>query len=277
MLRGFYTAAAGMLAQQRKTEMLTNNMANAQTPGFKTDTAAQRAFPEMLLRRYEELSVPTENTLHLTQSRAIGSVNTGVYLQETIPKFLQGDLRETGLTTDLALLDVNIPQNENGVRGALFFTVQNPDGEIRYTRNGNFALDGAGFLTTASGMYVLDTEGNPIQLESDQFIVNDAGLLTGINGEQAQVGIAYANNPQDLIKEGDGLYRLDGGALVNGYTAENVQFRLQQGYLEQSNVDVSKTMTQMLAAYRSFEANQKVLQAYDRSMEKAVNDIGRIN
>lgn len=199
-------------------------------------------------------------------------------MQEAIPAFIQGDLRETELHTDVALVDINIPANkENGAKGTVLFTVQNPNGEVRYTRNGNFTVDGEGFLTTASGLYVLNDRGGRIQLSSDQFTINSKGVLIGENGETARLGIGFAENPQRLIKEGDGLYRTeDGNKLPNAYNANGVQFMLKQGFLERSNVDVAKTMTDMLTAYRAFEANQKVLQAYDRSMEKAVNDIGRI-
>lgn len=278
MFKGFYTAASGMLSQQRKTEMLSNNLANANTPGFKADQPSMRAFPEMLLQRLDQQKIPSENGLNLQRNTVIGSINTGVYMQEAIPAFIQGDLRETELHTDVALVDINIPANkENGAKGTVLFTVQNPNGEVRYTRNGNFTVDGEGFLTTASGLYVLNDRGGRIQLSSDQFTINSKGVLTGENGETARLGIGFAENPQRLIKEGDGLYRTeDGNKLPNAYNANGVQFMLKQGFLERSNVDVAKTMTDMLTAYRAFEANQKVLQAYDRSMEKAVNDIGRI-
>ncbi|GLB59020.1 flagellar hook-basal body protein [Cytobacillus sp. NCCP-133] len=278
MFRGFYTAASGMLAQQRRTEVLTNNMANANTPGFKADQTSMRAFPEMLLQRIDQQSIPTEKGLNLPFSNRIGTVNTGVYMQESLPSFVQGDLTETGLNTDLALLDINLPVNpESGLRGTVFYTVAGADGQPRYTRNGNFTLDGEGFLTTASGFYILDEEGGRIQLASDRFAVNESGILTGEAGETARLGIAYAGNPESLRKEGDGLFAAtEESVLESAYNAEGVQFKLQQGYLERSNVDASRTMTDMLTAYRSFEANQKVLQAYDRSMEKAANEIGRI-
>ncbi|PLR76180.1 flagellar biosynthesis protein FlgC [Bacillus sp. V3-13] len=278
MFRGFYTVASGMLSQQRRTEMLTNNMSNANTPGFKADQSAMRAFPEMLLQRFEQQSIPTENNLRFPFNQTVGSINTGVYMQEAMPKFIQGDLRETSKNTDVALVDVNIPASaENGLPGTVLFTVREPGGDIRYSRNGNFTVDGQGFLTSASGMYILDDAGNQIQLSSDRFTISEDGQLTGENGETARLGIAFADNPQRLIKEGDGLYRTEDGApLADAFGAAGVQFRLQQGFLESSNVDVSRTMTDMLTAYRAFEANQKVLQAYDRSMEKAANEIGRV-
>lgn len=277
MFKGFYSAASGMLAQQRRTEMLSNNMANANTPGFKADQSALRSFPEMLLQRLDHNSIPTQKGLNFPLNTSVGSVSTGVYMQEAIPLFLQGDIRDTGLQTDVALLDINMPLNgENGFPGTTFFRVTGPTGEERYTRNGNFTIDGQGYLTTASGLYVLNEQGARIPLSSDQFTIDENGVLTGEAGETTRLGIAFAANPQMMIKEGDGLYRIDGGALPNASTVQGVQFKLQQGYLERSNVDVSRTMTDMMTAYRAFEANQKVLQAYDRSMEKAANEIGRI-
>lgn len=270
MFRGFYTVASGMLAQQRRTEMVTNNMANANTPGFKADQAALRAFPEMLLQRFDKTAPAA------AVSTPVGSLNTGVYMQETIPKFIQGDMQETGNKTDMALVDLTMPVT-NGQKGSVFFTVQDPNGQIRYTRDGNFTLDAKGFLTTGGGLYLLDANGNPIQLSSDQFTLSDSGQISGANGEQAQLGIAFAANPEQLIKEGSGLYRTGNGtALVNASTQPGVQFKLQQGFLERSNVDVSRSMTDLLTAYRSFEANQKILQAYDRSMDKAVNEVGKV-
>ncbi|CAM4044755.1 flagellar hook-basal body protein [Mesobacillus zeae] len=272
MFRGFYTVASGMLAQQRRTEMLTNNMSNSNTPGFKADQSAMRAFPEMLLERVEK------DHLGFPQNKTVGPINTGVYMQEAIPKFIQGDLRDTGKKTDMALYDVSMPvDGETGTPGSVFFTVRQADGSLRYTRNGNFTLDGKGFLTTASGEYVLSSQGNPIQLSSDQFTVSENGVVTGQAGETSQLAIAFAANPNQMIREGNGLFRTgDGKELPDAAATGGVRFSLKQGSVEQSNVDVSRTMTDMMTAYRAFEANQKVMQAYDRSMEKAANEIGRL-
>jgi len=275
MLRGFYTAASGMLAQQRKTEMLANNMANANTPGFKADQTSLRAFPEMLLSQMKEQSFPTAQNVQ-TSSNSIGALNTGVYLQETMPFFQQGTLKETTLSTDVSLVDTNLPINQNtGRAGSVFFTVGNANGEIRYTRNGNFTLDSQGYLTTGSGLYVLDQQGNRIQLSSSEFQINEDGYITGANGETARLGIGYSDDPMSMVKEGDGLFRAE-GELADAYTAAGVVFKMQQGYLEQSNVNTSQTMTDMMTAYRAFEANQKILQAYDTSLQKTVNEVGRI-
>lgn len=270
MLRGFYTAAAGMVAQQRKTDLLTNNMANSNTPGFKADQSSLRAFPELLLQRMGKQTVPVENAFSIPSSSMVGAVNTGVYMQEVLPKFLQGDLQETQNKTDLALQDLN-PNSTS----AVFFSVQDKDGNVKYTRNGNFTLDGEGYLTTANGLYVLDRGGNRIRLNSVDFTVDSSGQISEQGRQAGTLGIAIAANSNSLIKEGDGLYRMDKNSALP--QAPGASFQVKQGCLERSNVDVSQTMTDMLSAYRSFEANQKVLQAYDHSMDKAVNEVGRVN
>ncbi len=280
VLRGFYTAATGMIAQQRRTEMLTNNMSNASTPGYKADQSSVRAFPEMLLSQMNKETIPTTNGLTLSANNVVGYLNTGVYMQETVSAFTQGGLEETGNPTDIALIDIAMPVNEeNGQNGSVFFSVGRENGEIAYMRNGNFTIDHQGSLTTPNGNYVLDMNGNPIRVNSEDFAVNGAGEVL-VNGEViAQLGIAYAENPSALLKGADGFYSVDGGGnlpLVADVADPGLQFSLQQGVIESSNVDTGRTMTDMLAAYRSFEANQKVLQAYDKSLEKAVNEIGRV-
>lgn len=277
MLRGFYTAATGMIAQQRRTEMLTNNLSNARTPGFKADQSSMRAFPEMLLRSFDKATVPAEKGLRLPGSNLVGGLNTGVYMQEAVPAFQQGDLNETGNKTDMALIDVIMPVNaENGRQSSVFYTVMHK-GAICYTRNGNFTLDQEKYLTTAGGYYVLDNQGERIRLNSDQFAVGGNGDIYENEQRVARLGIAYAENPYALVKEADSVYySAEAGPLPVAETVPGVQFSLQQGALERSNVDVSRTMTEMMTAYRAFEANQKVLQAYDRSLEKAVNEIGKV-
>lgn len=276
LLRGFYTAATGMLAQQRRTEMLTNNLSNARTPGFKADQSSMRAFPEMLISRFEKTTVPTENGLRIPTNSLVGALNTGVYMQEAAPLFTQGNMQVTGNKTDIALIDVTMPVNqENGKSGTVFYTAMH-QGQICYTRNGNFTLDQEKFLTTSGGYYVLDNQGQRIQLNSDQFTVNSRGEIYENNQYVATLGVAYAENPYALVKEADGMYYAANGALPAADTAQGVQFFMQQEALEQSNVDASRTVTDMMTAYRAFEANQKILQAYDRSLEKAVNEVGKI-
>ncbi|MBU8905919.1 flagellar hook-basal body protein [Desertibacillus haloalkaliphilus] len=275
MLRGLYGSAAGMFTQQRRQEMLTENLANANTPGFKADRASIRTFPNMLIQ--------AQNTSNLPPNRShyVGELSPGAYLQERIPNFAQGDLNETGNNTDIALLQGNIPINEEtGRAGALFFTVEHEDGNARYTRNGNLAVDGQGFLTTSAGHYILDTAGERIEVGNEQFTVNRNGVVsTAAGAEIAQIEVAFSEDPALLVKEGDGLLRLEADeldALPTAIGNDEISYQLQQGFIERSNVDAGQTMTEMMQAFRAFEANQKVLQAYDQSLDKAVNEVGRI-
>lgn len=276
MLRGFYTAASGMLTQQRQTEMLTNNLANANTTGFKADQSSIRSFPEMLLQRMESKNIPTDNSLQLPVSKNVGSISTGVYVQDVTPLFSQGDVQETELKTDIALINGSMPADANGKMGTVMFVVENSNGEMRYTRNGNFTLDGTGYLTTSEGNYVLNQNNERIQLNSDDFTINQDGTISENNQAVARLGVAFAENPDSLVKEGGGLFRAAEDELTDAYNEAEVSFTLNQGVLEGSNVDESQTMTELMAAYRSFEANQKMLQAYDRSMDKAVNEVGKL-
>lgn len=272
MLRGLYNSAAAMIAQQQRTDMITNNLANVNTPGFKADQAALRSFPNMLIQAMD-------NSKPMPRSQIIGSLSTGVYLQERMPNFAQGSLQETGNNTDIALIQAQVPINEEtGVSGALLYTVQNQDGEVRYTRNGSLAVDGEGFLVTSEGFYLLDTNGNPIQVGNEEFQVTREGFVLDQFGMQvAQIEVAFAEDPMQLVKEGNGLFRFEGdGELPSAIGNPEIGYRLEQGFIERSNVDPQQAMTEMMNAYRIFEANQKVLQAYDRSLDKAVNEVGRI-
>lgn len=279
MFKGFYTAMSGMTAQQRKTEVLTNNMANANTPGYKSDQSTIRSFPDMLMSAITSNGIPTKHGLNVLKATPVGALNTGVYMQETLANYAQGALQQTGLSTDVALIDGQLPiDQQSGNPGAIFFRIQHPDGNEAYTRNGNFTLDGQGNLVTSMGLRVLDSNGNPIQLENDKFTISSQGNITDENGVQvAQLGVAFSTNTDVLMKQDNGLFRmLEGEALPSAYEVEGVTFSMQQQYLEASNVDASQSMTNLLTAYRAYEANQKVLQAYDKSMDKAVNDIGRV-
>lgn len=292
MIRGLYTAASGMLAQQRRHDAITNNVANMLTPGYKQDTAALRSFPDMLIHLLEKGDSP--------EAKQIGSINTGVFVEEQLPMFTQGDLQETRQPGDLALIS-NIqveaggqnvifdPSGKAVVDGEViyqpqaFFTVQGADGEPRYTRDGRFHLDEAGQLVSVNGEPVLGIDGEPIivDLALDQVYITGNGQLT-VHTEQGeriilgQLLISRIDNPYDLIREGNGNYRLSDEAppAVPIEAEDDVQVR--QGYLERSNVDAAQAMVDMMTALRLYEANQRVIQSYDQTLDKAVNEIGRV-
>lgn len=278
MFKGFYTATTGMIAQQRRTEMLSNNIANASTPGYKADQSTVRAFPNMLLSAIEKNGKANlQNGFNPTSTQQIGTLGTGVYMQETIPDYTQGQLVQTDLKSDVALVDEYLPVRGDGSRtGGLYFRLQT-DGQEAYTRNGNFTVDSQGALVTSGGNYVLSTTGEPIRVTSDDYTITEDGRVLENNELIAQIDVAYVEDPDTLIKQDNGLYYTeDGNDLTSAYDDNDIAFSMRQGYIEQSNVDAGSTMTEMMSAYRSFEANQKMLQAYDRSMDKAVNEIGKV-
>lgn len=220
------------------------------------------------------------NASALTPNSSIGSLQTGVYTQEGIPNFSSGTLKETSKQTDLALIDENLPIDaETSKKGLLLFGVRLDDNAIRYTRNGNFTVNEDGFLTTSEGDQVVGENLQPIQLTSDSFTVTDDGTIREENGNNQQLWIGYTNNPTNLTQQGNGVFAWEGDEADAPITIETTgitEYAVKQGYLEGSNVDMTTTMTDMLNTYRLYEANQKVLQTYDQSIDKAVNDIGRV-
>lgn len=278
MFRGLYTATSGMMANNRMQQVLTNNLSNANTPGFKEDQTVMRAFPNQLIKAMEAGKKGT------IVPQNIGTLTTGVYAQEGIPSFLQGPLKETGNTTDLVLMDELLPINpETQQKGTMVFAVAADNNEVRYTKNGTFAVNAEGALMTSDGFPVLGENQQPIQVGSTNFTVQDNGQIVLADGTQGdRLWMGHTENPEQFVKEGQNLLRwagnpegtpqfVDNVALLN-----NTESLVKQGFIEQSNVDLTQTMTDMMTTYRGFESNQKVIQAYDRSMEKAVNEIGRV-
>lgn len=278
MFRGLYTATSGMMANNRAQQILTNNLSNANTPGFKEDQTVLRAFPDQLIKAMETGKKGT------IVPHNIGTLTTGVYAQEGIPSFLQGPLKETGNLTDLVLLDELLPTNpETQQKGSMVFAVAAENEEVRFTKNGSFAVDTEGFLTTSDGFPVLGQTQQPIQVGSADFTVQDDGQIILADGTQGdRLWIGYTENPEQFVKEGQNLLRWDGNPEASPQSIEETALLdatdsfVKQGFIEQSNVDLTRTMTDMMTTYRGFESNQKVIQAYDRSMEKAVNEIGRV-
>lgn len=271
MIRGLYTAAAGMLAEQRREEVLSNNLNNVDTPGYKSDNSTLHAFPEMMIQRLGG-DIPNPQN--------VGTIATGVYVDETIPDFSQGTVSNTGKATDVALATSRLPVNpQTGAQeGALLFNVRTPAGALRYTRNGHFTLSPAGLLTDSNGNQVLNTTGQPIRLPSDQFQVAGDGTILVNGGPAAKIGVSYAANTNRLVKEGGSLFRLNGGAALPAAAGNpTIDYQLKQGFLEGSNVSADATMTDMMDAYRSFEANQKALLILDNTLNQAVNQVGKIN
>lgn len=275
MLRGLYTATAGMISLQRRHDTITNNIANIHTPGFKQGETVQRTFPEMLISRIDQLnaSAPGSN-----RRQAIGPLANGVLAEETVFNFAQGDILETGNPYHIALWEDNVPLNpDTGQRPHAFFTVQTPDG-IRYTRNGEWTVDVNNTLVTSEGFLVLDDAGQPITItDPNAFFVGTDGTV-GLNGPDgidviAQLGIVSVDDVDLLVRQGNGVYEWTGDGELPPMDG-NVE--LYQGYTERSNVNLQQATVDLMQVMRLYEANQRTIQAYDRSLEKAVNEVGRL-
>lgn len=287
MLRGIYTAASGMIAQQRRHDTVTNNISNINTPGYKQTNAVARSFPEMLLAM-----TGVENA----DRNPIGRWTSGVLAEESLSIHLQGDLMQTNQSSDFALvsnievegLAFDASGKTIGADGNVifqpqaFFTVQDASGETRYTRGGKFTVTGDGFLMTSDGSNVLGTNGAPIQLPAGVGL--DSLILTPdqrfVDSEGAEIGaqllITRIDNPNLLVREGNGNFRFVNNEGAAQPIAAGERIEVRQGYVERSNVDSAQAAVDLMAALRAYEANQKVIQFYDQSLQKAANEVGRV-
>lgn len=247
MLRGLYTAAAGMVTQQLKEENIANNLVNANTPGYKRHETVLKSFPEVLLWR-----------LGNGDPGKIGKVANGTQIDETVTIHQPGPVEETGRALDFALI------------GKGYFKIETPQG-IRYTKNGHFRLNSEGYLVTEAGHFVLGRKGR-IKLGTEDIKVTEQGNIVVDGRTVDRLDIARLHNPGSLVKEGSSLFR----ATADTVEDADVPVTVRQHMLEKSNVNLIKEMVDMMAVLRSFEANQKVVQAYDQVLEMSARDIGSL-
>jgi flagellar basal-body rod protein FlgG len=245
VLKGLYTAATGMNTALNRTNIITNNLANVNTTGYKKDTTINSSFAEMLLKR-------------LPDGKMLGEGGQGVKVEGTVTDFSSGGLHKTGNPLDLA------------ISGEGFFAIQTPQG-MRYTRNGNFTRNQDGQVVTQNGNLVLGRSG-PLQVFGDQIQVDNQNNLV-VDGQVIdQIRTVTFANRDGLVKEGDTSYRTT-PEVGNQFIGTG---KIQQGYLEGSNVNAVKSMTNMIEATRYYEANQKIAKTYDRSLEETVNSVGKV-
>lgn len=236
MDRGLYVIASGMLAELTQQERIANDLANASTPGYKSEHGTQSAFADILVR-------------NATDGSVIGTGGLGVVPGETELDLRQGPLRRTDEPLDI------------GLDGDGFLAVETAQG-TRYTRNGQLRVDGEGRLVTANGNAVLDEDGKPL-------LVPTGGTLEiGADGTVSSAGKAVGSlavvSLGDPVKVGDSLYAGTPGKRPEG-TA------VRQGMLEGSNVSAAETMVAMIASLRAFEAGQRVLHSVDETLSRAIS------
>lgn len=254
MIRGLYTAPNGMIASQKKMDIISNNLANVNTTGFKKDGVSIESFADVL-------AVKVNDTVPVNES--IGKMTFGAKVGSVYTNFSQGAVNITNNPLNIAI------EGE----GMLTVGVLDKEGNVteRYTRDGSFTVDPDGTLRTKEGNYILGEEGNITISESSNIFINENGEIFSNNEYVDKLKLTGFENPESLRKIGDNLY-----AATEETNMKDFSSQVMQGFLEGSNVNTVREMVDMISIMRGYEANQKVIQTQDESLGKAVNDIGRV-
>ncbi len=260
MVRGLYTAWSGMKNEQKRLDVISNNIANAATTGFKTEGATSRSFDDML-----GIKVKDKSEQQYLGNRIIGRETLGVKIGETFTDYTQGSLRQTNNTYDLAL------------DGDGFFQVRVVDNagnsHIRYTRAGNFTITREGYVTDADGNHLQSEAGDLlVPMDASEIRIDQSGAVYADGELVDQLNIVDFEDYNYLKKFADTFYEP-----VKGATEKEATALVRQGFLEQSNVQVVNQMVNLIAITRAYEANQKVIQTMDSSLEQSVNSVGRVS
>jgi flagellar basal-body rod protein FlgG len=250
MIRGLYTSASGLATGQKRLEVVSNNIANVSTNGYRRDKVAVAPFLEHLVGHSDRGNGHPEQTV-------IGRMTYGSTVDEILPDLRPGLLEQTNNPTDLA------------ITGNGFFSVQTPDGDTLYTRDGAFRVDQEGYLVTAAGDRVLGSNellqpGKDFRVDTDGGIYSSDGMLVDT------ILVVQFDDNTELTKVQNNCFALPPGSqpdiLPNPVLA--------QGYLEKSNVNLVDEMVDLIEVSRTYQINQRLLRAQDEILEKAVTQIG---
>lgn len=246
MIQGIYTASQGMTSLADKQDQIANNLANIQTTGFKQSGLFTKTFQKCLANDEQKPFVNSE------------IVPDNVYVD-----YSEGNMIKTGSPFDVF------------IKGSGFLTVMTPDG-IKYTRNGNLSLNAEGFIVTSDGSKVMGKDGFiRVDPESAGAVsINDYGEVFQDADIKGVLRIADFKKPYKLLREGNSYFKPQEPDTA---VVESQGFAIKQGYLEGSNVNIIKNMVDMISAYRNFEADQKAETSQDETLQKAINDVGRVS
>ncbi len=267
MMRSLWTAASGMTSQQTNVDIISNNLANINTTGYKKESAQ---FKSLLYQTIQDQSYDNNGN-----AKPVGiQVGLGVRNSAIVSQYTEGNIAETKNTFDLA------------IDGKGFFMVQTADGKVAYTRNGSFQMavgENDLLLATSDGNPVLDSNGQPIVLDksynSANIVIDDSGNLLYPDGNNnmtqvgVKIGIAQFNNPTGLSKSADSLLlETDASGTPQLVTdGSAAKFKVKQGFLEGSNVQAVDEMVNLIVAQRAYEMNSKIVKAADEMMQQANN------
>ena len=266
MVKGLYTAYTGMVTEMKRLDVITNNLANADTTAYKKEGVTNRTFGD-------EMSYRIKDTSSYGLTRPIGDITWGVHLGQTYTNYDEGSLEVTDKSTDFAI-------NGEGFF-AISFTSKDGETSVKYTRDGSFTIDKDGYLRTCDGDYVLNatgalnsdaSEANYVQIDPTMdFEVDELGVIYQNSVAVGTIGVVDIDNYDYLSKYGENMYDLvDGGNVIA------TDSTIMQGTLEASNVNVIDEMVDMITIQRAYEAGQKVITSIDETLDKAVNSVGRV-
>jgi flagellar basal-body rod protein FlgG len=276
-LKNIWVSVSGALAQQKNVETIANNVANANTPGFKKDQLVFKEYLTALDKGVEDIDLPNKEWKPKDFYKTYGAQNAYVKADGSYTNFQQGQLTPTSNPLDLAL------------RGKGFFEVLTPNG-TRYTRRGLFTVNNQGNLVTDQGYAVLNkmdwaalkTEGaknlTVPKPEERKISIGGGNVTVNMQGEVYQQGkkigdlsVVEFKDMHTLKKEGNSLYINSEKDNIENSTKTVVN----QGFIEESNVNAVLEMSELIKANRQFESIQKAMKAYDSITGKSVNDIAR--
>jgi flagellar basal-body rod protein FlgF len=260
---------SGAMAQTARLDTIANNLANVNTPGFKRDSQMFREYLSAYEKEPGVIEVPRIPASIESFYDMQGGDKSYVDLNGTHTDFSQGFMRQTGNALDVA------------IEGDGFFEVLTPDG-IRLTRAGNFSLDSEGKVVTKDGYAVLRDDGaggdptaRVLKTTGGSVSISATGQVVSGNDEIGKLSILSVANKDSLQKTGNGLF-----AFKDNMTPElsvATEAKIQQGFLEGSNVNSIREMTDMITATRTFESAQKAIQAYDEMHKRLVNEVPKLN
>lgn len=245
-----YLSAAGSLAAETRMDVIANNLANVDTPGFKRSFAV---FQE----RLNEAKEPPR--LEMSRRAVLDRVGGGLFVHEVAFDPSNGPMQQTSNSLDVA------------IEGDGWFTV-GVGSERFFTRAGNFSKSAAGFLVTADGeARVLDDKGRPIRIPDGDLTIAEDGQISVDGTAVARLWVQGSADPKRYLPVGGNRYQL-----TEGPTPGPASARLHQGFVERSTVSPVQEMVTLIRTSRAYEANQRMITQQDQALGRVVNDVGRV-
>lgn len=266
-MKNIWVPLSGQIAQQRKVETIANNIANANTPGFKRDQLVFKEHLTALTKGSEDIHIPRKEFSPADFYHTQGGENAFVKVDGSYTIFEQGQLQPTHNKFDMAL------------NGQGMFEVLTPNG-VRYTRRGSFTLSKDGELVTDNGFKILrkaeegeTPEARAIKIDSTKnFSVSPEGQIFSPDGLLATLAVVEFKDPHALKKQGNSLFINND---IENLVREEVKTTVNQGFVESSNVNAVHEMSELIKAHRHFDNIQKAISTYDNISGRAVNDIAK--